>query len=74
MQGRALTPQQKRAAVERLYAAWLAKSDLRLGQLIAIATHEHNTENGAASLASMFDPFYVEDEPLIAAAERMARR
>jgi hypothetical protein len=34
---RAVTPEQKRAVVERLYAAWLKVPNLRLGQLIANA-------------------------------------
>lgn len=34
MKGRALTPEQKRAIVERLLAAWLKMPEQRLGQLI----------------------------------------
>lgn len=58
--GRAHKPEQKRAIIERLYAAWLAKPDLRLGQLIANATHQCTGQD---------DPFYIEDERLIEALE-----
>lgn len=50
--GRAHTPEQKRAIVERLYAQWLHMPDLRLGQLLALAD--------AGQLL-----FYVEDEALL---------
>lgn len=57
---RAVTPEQKRAVIERLYAAWLAKPNLRLGQLIA---------NASFRCDASFDPFFVEDFPLVKAAE-----
>jgi hypothetical protein len=53
MTGRAETPEQKRAIVERLLAAWLAKPTLRLGQMI---------DNAGFRAATAL--FYVEDEAL----------
>jgi hypothetical protein len=57
--GRAITPEAKRAAVERLLAAWLRCPDLRLGQMI------DNTN---------VDLFYVEDDDLLANIEMFTRR
>jgi len=57
MRGRAKTPEHKRAVIERLYAAWIALPDLRLGQLIECACDKRP------------DLFYVEDEDLVADAE-----
>ena len=59
--GRAATPEQKRAVIERLYAAWLATQHLRLGQMIACAVRGG-------------DPFYVEDEALADACEALVNR
>lgn len=53
--GRAETPKQKKALLDRLYRAWLLRPDERLGQLIVNSVGR--------------DPFYREDEDLIAAAE-----
>lgn len=61
MSGRALTPEQKRAVVERIFRAWLAAPSLRLGQLLANAW--------APSLSG--DLFYAEDGPLADAAEAL---
>lgn len=55
--GRALTPEQKRAIIERLYTAWLKAPTLRLGQLIYASNGLH-------------DLFFVEDETLIASVEQ----
>lgn len=38
--GRARTPEQKRAVIERLYALWLTSPHQRLGQLLVNAAHE----------------------------------
>lgn len=62
MNGRAITPEQKRAVVERLLAAWLVVPEQRLGQLIC---------NGQ-SASHVVDVFYVEDEQLIRACEQHA--
>jgi len=53
---RAKTSEHKRAIIERLYLAWLANPELRLGQLIV-------NRCGV-------DPFYVEDEDLAEACEK----
>lgn len=37
--GHAHTPEHKRAIIERLYAVWMRRPELRLGQLIA-SVHE----------------------------------
>lgn len=50
--GRAYTPEQKRAVVDRLYALWLQVPELRLGQVLDLAH--------AGSLL-----FYVEDKALL---------
>ncbi len=47
----------------RLQAIWEQNPDARLGQLVAIATSDANPPTGS-------DPFYTEDEPLIAALEK----
>ena len=56
---RAQTPGEKRAVIERLYAAWLAAPDLRLGQLIDLGAEK-------ASL------FYIEDQPFAEHMEKFA--
>ena len=63
MIGRALTPEAKRAVVERILRAWLAKPDLRLGQLLyhALIQFDPRCEVRAA-----------EDETLTAAVELFA--
>jgi hypothetical protein len=58
--GRAYSPEQKRAVIERLYAAWLKVPTLRLGQFIHGATHGR-------------DIFSVEDEALIAELEQWVK-
>ena len=63
--GRALTPEQKRAAVERIFAAWQAKSDLRLGQLIY---HALQSEAPTAWLQN------VDDAEIVAIVEAFAKR
>lgn len=50
---RALTPEQKKEITDRLLAAWLRVPELRLGQMIAVATDAHP------------DIFFVEDYFLI---------
>lgn len=61
--GRAFTDEQKRAVLERIYASWVAKPDMRLGQLIVAALPAVN-----AKLDTTL--FYIEDEKLVAALER----
>ena len=56
---RALTPEQKRALLDQLLAAWLEAPNLRLGQLIVNAV-------GGRHLA---DIFYREDDDLLANVE-----
>lgn len=63
--GRAMTPEQKRAAVERLLAAWEARPDLRLGQLV------HHALRSEAPLAWLQS---VEDADLVAILEAYAGR
>jgi hypothetical protein len=57
--GRAVTPFRKRMVMERLYELWLSAPDQRLGQFLENAVHD--------SYMSAFD---VEDDQLVAAAER----
>ena len=38
--GRASTPAEKRAVIERIHAAWCAVPGMRLGELIASSCHE----------------------------------
>jgi hypothetical protein len=59
--GRAHTPEQKRAIIERFYEAWLAVPNWRLPQLI------YNATGGK-------DIFYVEDEPFMAEIEQISER
>lgn len=54
MKDRAQTPEQKRAVIEAVYAAWCASPDLRLGQLLM---------NALWNVSSV--PFYVEDFALV---------
>ena len=63
MEGRAKTPEQKRAILERLYSVWLTHPHLRLGQLL------HNVVDGTGQAL-----FYIEDQPLIEACENGFRR
>jgi len=56
--GRATTPEQKRAIVERILAVWEKNPDLRLGQLILVNMNGLGDEHAARKL------FYAEDEAL----------
>ena len=57
--GRALTPAEKRAVIERIHAAWIAVPHQRLGQLIA------NACGG--------DAFYTENTTLAELCEAFAK-
>lgn len=63
MIGRALTPEAKRAVVERILRAWLAKPDLRLGQLLV---------SSCERVTPPLPLFSVEDEALAGVVERAA--
>lgn len=63
MKGRALTDGQKRALIERIYAAWIALPHQRLGQLLDNALHS----------ANVLDVFSVEDDALAEAVERFVQ-
>jgi hypothetical protein len=65
--GRAETPEQKRAIVERLYAAWLARPHQRLGQLVDNAVHTQ-----LRTRTKYVFQFDVEDETLVEAVEKFA--
>ncbi len=65
MTGRAITPEQKRAVVERVLVSWERRPDLRLGQLLVTA-HNASVSTGAVAM------FYAEDEALALAAEAFA--
>jgi hypothetical protein len=60
IQGRAYTDEEKRAVLDRLYAAWCRVSAQRLGQLLVNA-------NGESAL------FYREDEVLARQVESFAK-
>lgn len=62
MTGRAVTPEAKRAIVERLLAAWLRMPELRFGQMLT-----------AAADRAERDTFYIEDEALCEAVEALAK-
>jgi hypothetical protein len=66
MQGRALTPKDKKAVLDLIYKAWLMLPELRLGQLI----------DGALSTRPTTEPlpdfFYIEDEALANRVEEYA--
>lgn len=66
MKGRAETPEQKRAIIERLYAAWLSQPQQRLGQLV-LNSIRFEVESPETAL------FYVEDDGLIERVEKFAR-
>jgi len=61
--GRAVTPEQKREVIERVYAAWLAAPQQRLGQFI---------KNAVGTLGPEF-MFSVEDDAIAAACERFVK-
>ena len=67
MTGRAETPEQKRAVIERILAAWERAPEIRFGQLLVNA-------NNASTSASAVALFYAEDEALAEAVERFAPR
>jgi hypothetical protein len=62
IRGRAETPGEKRAIIERLYAAWLIMPDLRLGQLL------ENAVPGSPALGSAL--YYCEDFELVDRLEK----
>ena len=63
MTGRAITPEQKRAIIERILAAWEKKPALRLGQLLM---HAVRAEDPLMPLIA------AEDEWLADAVEKFA--
>lgn len=65
IEGRANTPEEKRALMRRLYHAWMALPDLRLGQLLVGSTF-------TASSMPTSGLFYIEDDSLIEQVERFA--
>jgi len=67
MIGRAVTPEQKRAILERIFEAWGKSPQQRLGQLISNSIHGHQ-EDDTASL------YFVEDEILATWAEEFVSR
>lgn len=62
MAGRAYTPEEKRAILNRIYVVWLQKPSQRLGQLL---------ENSTDGLKDMF---YIEDTQLAEACEEFVER
>lgn len=54
MKDRALTPEQKKDVLDRIYKAWLDAPHQRLGQLLSNSVHVHREDDGVAL-------FYVED-------------
>lgn len=65
MTARAETPEQKRAVIERIYAAWCACPTLRLGQLLTDATTNRATWHNSV--------FGIEDEHLAVCVEAFAK-
>lgn len=57
------TPEQQRAIVDRILAAWLRMPDLRFGQLVS-----------AAADRAEHDAFFIRDEALCEAVEALANR
>jgi hypothetical protein len=64
VKGRACLPEMKRAAVERLLAAWEKMPTERLGQLLL----------NASEFGLDRDLFYVEDDEILEVLERRAQR
>ena len=60
--GRAETPSEKKAIIQRLLAAWMSQPSLRLGQLLVASIPVHG------------DLFYIEDDELIIHVEKMIRK
>ena len=67
MTGRALTPTDKRHAVEALLNAWLSQPHQRLGQLIVNAMGTDDSKLGQKL-------FYAEDAELLASITEFASR
>lgn len=65
MKGRALTATQKRVVLDRVLAAWEARPEQRLGQLLTNTFGVTGPESAAL--------FYVEDEALADGLERYVR-
>jgi uncharacterized protein YihD (DUF1040 family) len=61
MTGRSLTPEQKRAVIERILHAWEQAPELRLGQFLVSAADQAGR-----------DAFYVEDEAMADMCENEA--
>ncbi len=61
--GRALTPDQKRAIIERVLIAWERSPQLRLGQLVSNAIAIETAHAEAADRVRRL--YYVEDEALV---------
>jgi hypothetical protein len=66
--GRALTPEQKRAVIDRVLVAWEANPRLRLGQLIVNVIHR--SSGGATKEEQVQRFYYVEDELLAELLEK----
>ncbi len=62
---RAVTPEEKKAVIDRLHRAWLANPQLRLGQLIA---------NYAPGVHPNTELYYAEDDAFIQGIEQMKTR
>jgi len=67
---RALTPEQKKAVLDRIYKAWLASPQQRLGQLISNSVHGHREEDGSSlyfvedsTIAAWVEDFVAEHQP-----------
>ena len=82
------TPEAKRAILGRIYAAWLERPELRLGQLLHIATRQpRETLTGVSHMRMsdgrtayetvrtgwVQDSSCIEDEALATACERVAK-
>jgi hypothetical protein len=62
IKGRAETPAEKKAIIQRLLSVWISQPNLRLGQLLI------------ASIPLDRDLFYMEDDELIIHIEKMIRK
>jgi hypothetical protein len=69
--GRCETPEERKALLRRLLAVWDKTPALRLGQLVSNAAAMHAGHAAYAGPVGGGDPFYVEDEALLASAEKM---
>jgi len=61
MKNRAMTNEEKRAIIEKLYDIWTQVPQLRLGQLLSSASRQK-------------DIFYIEDFDLVEAAQSLIKR